>query len=135
MSLISLLKKLNIVYLLGFYICGMSIADIWHVDSWYAAPPISVYAIGDSENWVNNSFYVIRSIVILLLSGMLVQFGSFGISLISFSVSRIFKFHVLNDQETNQLIDFSMSFVFQPGCIDSWGFVLTVLYYVSAFIL
>ena len=107
---------------------GMSIAGVRHVDSWGAASPISFYAIGISEHWANHSFYVIWSIAMLLFSEMLVQFGSLGMSLISFLASRIFKFYVLNDQETNHLIVFSMLFVLPPGCIDSWGFVPAVLY-------
>ena len=129
------LSQPKIVHLLWLYTFGMSIADIrhvdsWdafgmsiagvrHVDSWCAASPISFYAIGISEHWVNHSFYVIWSIAMLLFSEMLLQFGSIGMFLISFLISRIFKFYVLNDQETNHLIIFSMLFVLSPGCIDS----------------
>ena len=124
------LSQPNIVHVLGVSTFGMSIAGIRHVDSWGVAPPTSVYAIGVwvSEQWANNGFYVMRSIVMLLLSGMLVQYGSLGMSSISFLVLRIFKFYVLNDQETIQLIVFSLLFVFQPDCIDSWGFVLAVFW-------
>ena len=82
----------------------MSIAGIRHVDSWGAAPPISVYEIRVLEHCSNTGFYVIRSIVMLLLPVMLVQFGSLGRSLISFLVLRILKIYVSNDYETNHLI-------------------------------
>ena len=107
---------------------GMSIAGVRHVDSCGAVSPISIHTIVVFEHWANNGFYVIRSIAMVLFPEMLVQFGSFGMSLISFLVSRIFKFYVLNDQETNHLIVFSMLFVLPPGCIGSWGFVPAVLY-------
>ena len=121
------LSQLKIVHPYGVFTFGMSIAVIRQVDSWGIVAPTLVYVIGVSEHWVTNSFYVIRSIVMLLLSGMLVLFGLLRMSLISFSISRIFKFYVLNDQETNQLIVFSMLFVFQPDCTCSWELVLAVL--------
>ena len=62
---------------------------------------------------------MIGSIAMLLFPEVLVQFGSLGMSLISFLASRIVKFYVLNDQETNHLIVFSMLFVLPPGCIGS----------------
>ena len=105
-------------------IFSMSIAGIRHVDSWGVAPTLGVF-----EHWANNCFYVIWSFVMLLLSGMLVQYGLLGMSSISFLISRIFKFYVLNDQKTNQLIMFSLLFVSQSGCNGSWRFVLTVLCY------
>ena len=98
---------------------GMSIAGVRHVDSCGTASPISIYAIGVSEHWANNGFYVIWSIAMLLFPEVLVQFGSLEMSLISFLASRIVKFYVLNDQETNHLIVFSMLFVLPPGCIGS----------------
>ena len=138
------LSQSKIVHHLRVYTFGMSIAGIRHVDSWGAfgksiagirhvdscgaTSPISIYAIGVSEHWANNSFYVIWSIAMLLFPEILVQFGSLRMSLISFFASRIFEFYLLNDQETNHLIVFSMLFVLPPGCIDSWGFVPTVLY-------
>ena len=45
-----------------------------------------------------------------------------------FDFIRIFKFYVTNDQETNQIIIFSMLFVFQLGSIVSWS--LSQQYYV-----
>ena len=83
------LSQSKIIHHLRISTFGMSIAGIRHVDSWGVVPPTSVYLIGASEYWANNGCYVIRSFVILLLSGMLVQFGSLGISSISFLVSRI----------------------------------------------
>ena len=56
------------------------------------------------------------------------DFGAIWIawmSLISFLASRIFKFDVLKDQETNVC---NVLFVLQPDCIDSWRFVRAVLY-------
>ena len=94
----------------------MSIAVIRRVDSLGAAPPISIYEIMVFEHCSNNGFYVIRSVVMLPLSVMLVQFRSLGRSLISFLVLIIFKFYVSNDPETNQLIVFNMLFMFQPDC-------------------
>ena len=138
------LSQLKIVHPYGVFTFGMSIAGIRHVDSWGAfgksiagirhvdscgaTSPISIYAIGVSEHWAINSFYVIWSIAMLLFPDILVQFGSLGMSLISFLASRIIEFYLLNDQETNHLIVFSMLFVLPPGCIDSWGLVPTVLY-------
>ena len=84
----------------------MSIAGVRHVDSCGAASPISIFGV--FEHWAHNDFYVIWSIAMLLFPEMLVQVGSLEISLISFLVSRIFKFYVLNDQETNHLIVFSI---------------------------
>ena len=72
------------------YTFGMSIVGIQHIDRWGAAPPISVYEIRVFEH----CFYVIRSIVMLLLPVLLVRFGSLGKSLISFLALRIFKFYV-----------------------------------------
>lgn len=69
----------------------MSIAAIGQVDCWGAISPTSIYAIGISEYWTINGCYVLRSIVILLFSGMLVQFGLIWMSLISFLDSKIFK--------------------------------------------
>ena len=78
----------------------MFIADIQHVNSWAAAPLISAYVIRVSEQKFNNGFNVIRSIVMSMFTGMLVQFGSLEIFLISFLARRIFKFYVLNSLET-----------------------------------
>ena len=36
---------------------------------------------------------------------------------------------MLNDQEINQLIIFSMLFIFQPDCIGNWEFV--ILYFIQ----
>ena len=41
---------------------GTSIAGVWNVNSCRTASPISIYAIGVSEYWANNDFYVIWSI-------------------------------------------------------------------------
>ena len=65
------LSQLKIVHLLEVYTFKMSISRIRHVDSRGAAPPISVYEIMVSQHCSNNGFYVIRSIVMLLLSAML----------------------------------------------------------------
>ena len=127
------------VYTFGMSIAGIRYVDSWgvfgmsitgdrHVDSCGVASPISIYAIGVSEHLANYGFYVIWSIAMLLFPEMLVQVGSLKMSLISFLTSRIFKFYVLNDQETNHLIVFSMLFVLSPVCIDSWEFVPAVLY-------
>ena len=137
------LSQSKIVHHLRVYTFGMSIAGIRHVDSWGAfgmsiagvrhvdscgaVSPISIHTIVVFEHWANNGFYVIRSIAMVLFPEMLVQVGSLGMSSISFLASRIFKFYVLNDQKTNQLI-FSMLFVLPSGCIDNWGFVPAVLY-------
>ena len=122
------LSQSKIVHHSRVYTFGMSIAGIRHVDNCGATSPISIYAIGVSEHWAINSFYVIWSIAMLLFPEILVQFGSLRMSLISFFASRIFGFYLLNDQETNHLIVFSMLFVLPPGCIDSWGVGPTVLY-------
>ena len=121
------LSQLKIVHPYGVFTFGMSIAVIRQVDSWGIVAPTSVYVTEVSEHRATNSIYVIRSIVMLLLSRMLVLFGLLKMSLISSSISRIFKFYVLHDQEINQLIVFSMLFVFQPDRICSWEFVLVVL--------
>ena len=118
------LSQLKIVHLLWVFTLGMSIAGIRHVDSWCVAPALGVF-----EHWANNGCYVIWSFVMLLLSGMLVQYGLLGMSSTSLLISRIVKFYVLNDQKTNQLILFSLLFVSHSGCIGSWRFVLTVLCY------
>jgi hypothetical protein len=78
------LSQQESVHPLGVSTYGMSIAGSRQVDSWGVVSP--------SEHWATNGSYVLRSIVILLYSGMLVQFGLIGLSLISFSVKRIFQF-------------------------------------------
>ena len=114
------LSQQKIVHPLGDFTYGMSIAGTQQVDSWGAVSQTSVYAIGVSEHWATNGSYVLRSIVILLYSGMSMQFGLIMISLISFLASILFK------RSGNKSAKLACLFVFQPGCIASWGFVPTV---------
>ena len=100
------LSQQNIVHILKYSIYSMSIAGIRQVDSWGEVSLISIYTIGISEHWAINGSHVLRSIVILLFSGMSVQFELIWMSLISFLDSRIFII-LLVKQSENKLFCFS----------------------------
>ena len=113
------LSQQNIVHFLKYSIYGMSITGIRQVDSWGEVSSISIYTIGNSEHWAINGYYVLRSIVILLFSGMSVQFGLIWMSLISFLDSRIFII-LLVKQSGNKLFCFSTWLYRQLGVVPAW---------------